>query len=83
MNGVEFDEEPMMEMDLAMACDHATYLLGEVQAYTSADVEGKKKMEDEWSQSIEDAIKSLWTDGATSTTTFAAAVASVVALLSF
>ena len=81
-----WNETDMMEMDMGYACGQAQMLLSEIDAYMNASEEGKKQKEEQWQQGIEDSIKQLWEDmdmGAVSTTTFAAAVASVVALLSF
>lgn len=84
--GNDMDWE-MMEMDQAYACENAQMLLSEIQEYASSDESGMRQKEDEWSMAIGQSIKGMWEDmdmmGATSTTTFAAAVASVVALLSF
>lgn len=81
-----WNETDMMEMDMGYACGQAQMLLSEIDAYMNASEEGRKQKEEQWQQGIEDSIKQLWEDmdmGAVSTTTFAAAVASVVALLSF
>lgn len=77
-------DDDMMEMDPAMACQHATAMLGQVRDYINADEQGKADMEQEFENMIRDSIEELFADmGATQTTTFAAAVAAVVALLSF
>ena len=58
--------------------------MGELKSYHEADEEGKREKEEEWQSEVESAFKNLFnSDGASATTTFAAAVAAVVALLAF
>ena len=59
-------------------------MLREVEEYNGADAEGKEMKSEEWGKQVEGTINEwLMMEGATSVTTFAAALTAVVAALSF
>ena len=78
-------DDMMMMMTPEQACTQAQYFIEELRLYESLDAEGKKAKEEEWQNAIQEAVQNAWSDmmGATSTTTFAAALAGALALLSF
>ena len=83
--GADATSDDMMEMSPEVACSQAQFLIEQLRAYESADAETQKAMEEEWQNAIKDAVQNMWNDlmGATYTTTFAAALAGALALLSF